>query len=1241
MFLKKLDFNTRNLLRSTYVITSIFQCIIELVENSLDAKATKIEIEIDFSKNDIHITDNGIGISLENLKVIGNRYVTSKCHTIEDLKQIKTYGFRGEALASIFQIADIEINTKIESSEEVYSLYVNYGKIKYCGISDNYIKYKSGTSIYVQNIFSKIPVRQKQLNKRRYIYEGIKKNIEILALIEPGVEFSVINKQNGRVILHTKSNNVSSLDTFKDLYDTLLSEDLISINLNSKDIPDYKFDKYSYSVSGFIGFSGSPKKYNEHFQRNYNDLFRPYIPTFILNTDKKLRKYPIFFLNISCSTDIYDICMDPSKRIVEFEDWESILNFIKLSIYNALEQYKINIQDYKESNDIERLSITQSKFFSSQSLNKKFSQNKDSIEKDRNSPLTYSTPFDKEISEDYIDISIRNDDNDIDDENNSIFSFSSSSNIDLFEEETINQKLNENKTTFGIRDKEEKINEEKKKDEKEKEKGKEEEEEEEEEEKLNIITDKEIENNNNYTINSNGDDTMRIFNFSENNFLNYTEFDDIDDLNKNDYSEFITQEKNDSSLELDIFPINKSIINEINENDYNIIEDDNNSNNINNENENIDLNKEIENINDNIISKLDENYNNESIAIKEKNDKVENNNIENSLKSDQNIILDNEFNTYSDMQQEKKLSNKRNGNKNQELNNEDSELELFDKYSYQSNSKSPIIQRAENIRRRKRKHLNEKTDHNYRINNSNKLSKSVNSFIEIAIDSKTKAKESTYNKKLTKIKINPLLERFKKFKKNNEMNIDLCSSLNNKNKNTDKNNDSNNVNLRGEIEYKDLRSKHEKKTTTSDINDSVEVSLKNQNELYESQSYRFNYETIYNKLINNKIIFNKQHLKNLQVIGQADQKFIVCKLTGYENKDKKKGNKKFSDILVLLDQHAIDERIQLEILIDQYKHGNSQGNGPEITNLTPAIRIILPNHEIKRIEEFTSEFKNIGIYFVEEDFKQSHINNDREITDQENEIINNYKSDYIDRDNHLKIGLFNLYNKNSILNNKNNENIGENKNEEEERKEEVNSSFTMNSSNISKSDELLSALSIIRIKKLPKLIVERCLTSVEKLTNIVRNCLYELEDSHSKYKSISSTISSPDKSSSFLENEKSKSNRSTNTSIFFSKNYQKEASLSIQSFNLSDRKLDFIPSSIYDILCSLACHKAIKFDDPLNLKECREIVEQMPSLKFPFQCAHGRPTIIPLINLTYLKQLSSLHIGFDKEYNSLLKKFSK
>ncbi|OUM57395.1 hypothetical protein PIROE2DRAFT_17640, partial [Piromyces sp. E2] len=360
--------------------------------------------------------------------------------------------------------------------------------------------------------------------------------------------------------------------------------------------------------------------------------------------------------------------------------------------------------------------------------------------------------------------------------------------------------------------------------------------------------------------------------------------------------------------------------------------------------------------------------------------------------------------------------------------------------------------------------------------------------------------------------------------------------------------------------------------------------------------------------------------------------------------------KKFSDLLVLLDQHAIDERIQLELLLHQYKHGNSKGNGPEITQLTPPIRIILPNHEIKRICEFKQEFKDIGIYFVEDDFKYSYYGgDDRELTYSEQEIIENYGSGYFDKDHHLKSNFFRLFNQDSILD-RNNENDIQKKDMGEE--EEAFSG--VNPSRASQANQLFSALSIIRVIKLPRLIVERCLTNVEKLTHIIRNCLYELENSSSKYKNShplseegSSSSSShstnfhskPPKATQFFSKQQHSLSAETNTSSYFRNKDSglNDHTITIQSFHFSDRKVDFIPSSIYSILCSLACHKAKKFDDPLSLKECRDIVEQMPSLQFPFQCAHGRPTMIPLINLTFLKKLSSFsHNSYSQECQSLL-----
>jgi len=365
-----------------------------------------------------------------------------------------------------------------------------------------------------------------------------------------------------------------------------------------------------------------------------------------------------------------------------------------------------------------------------------------------------------------------------------------------------------------------------------------------------------------------------------------------------------------------------------------------------------------------------------------------------------------------------------------------------------------------------------------------------------------------------------------------------------------------------------------------------------------------------------------------------------------------------------LDQHAIDERIQLEILINQYKHGNSKGNGPEITQLTPSIRIILPNNEIKRIEEFKQEFKEIGIYFEEEDFKNNHLDYDRELTHTEKEIINKYGSSYFDKDYHMKFDFLKIFKKDSLV-----EKNRVRHNEELDEFRMIDEHDSSDSSSKNHQELLLSALSIIRIVKLPKLIVERCLTNVEKLTSIIRNCLYELEDSSSKYKNrqfsseeettsplnrMSSTLSTSKESylsNSKVENSSSSSFTLVKTSSYFSSNdtispasdffLDTRVQPHIQSFHLSDRKIDFIPSSIYSILCSLACHKAVKFDDPLTLKECRDIVEQIPSLKFPFQCAHGRPTMIPLVNLTYLKKLSSSYVGYAKECKSLLKKFNK
>eukprot|EP00833_Pecoramyces_ruminatium_P002130 jgi/Orpsp1_1/1176162/evm.model.c7180000056617.1 len=753
--------------------------------------------------------------------------------------------------------------------------------------------------------------------------------------------------------------------------------------------------------------------------------------------------------------------MDPSKRIVEFEDWESILNFIKLTIYNALEQYKLIIQNYENDDGIQKLSITQSKFFNSQSLNKKTNKNNSIPEENYNNSLLDFHNTKEKTSTDVVDFIIQ-DDTDI--ENNSILSYSNNSIGEISEEGIIDHGIIDNKNDEDIdiiRNEENEMIKEK-------------------EESFKEVENIEINKKNNDNIindylNDQKDDTTDIFNISKDFFeLSYLDSNNNNNNGNNGDNEKDSQNKKDILPELDVLSTSSnSHISETQKTDYindSLLVDDIFHSDLLNKSEKLIINNDdvyISDVNndnieilsskckfcdsektvdDNANNNLNRDYNDEFILIKKHDFEIENNDIINVLKTNQDSIdetkIDN--NDSSNILETRELNNGSKNNEKIEQNDDEvnSDSDIFeedfnndiddtdddiddddndDDYEEteeeieESESDDNGMVKECNIGK---KSLNEKinfikektitSQDSLNISNNKKESSSIiisklnkndreNNIINKEFKESTNKQKSTRN--------NSLLERFKKFKKNNE-NIDLNinSELQpiNKNNVININNNDNNKHINENVNL------NNKNTIASSYPvefypSNNQQELLSQNEMYENKSYRFNYKTIYNKLLNNKIIFDKKHLKHLEVIGQADKKFIVCKLTKYEINNQNKDNKKFSDLLVLLDQHAIDERIQLEILVDQYKHGNSQGNGPEITQLTPAIRIILPNYEIKRIKEFIKEFKDIGIYFVEDDLKQCHTTNNRELTDQEKNIISNYgSSGYIDKDNNMK-----------------------------------------------------------------------------------------------------------------------------------------------------------------------------------------------------------------------------------------------
>ncbi len=193
-----LDELTINKIAAGEVIERPASVIKEMIENSIDAEAKNINIEI---KNGgvsyIRITDDGKGIEKEDLELSFERHATSKIRTAEDLNEIKSMGFRGEALASIAAIAKVEMKSKTKTAEIGNRILVEGGSVielEECGCPN-------GTTITVENLFYNTPVRYKFL-KKDYTETGyIEDVVTRLALVHPDISFKLINA--GKVIIQT------------------------------------------------------------------------------------------------------------------------------------------------------------------------------------------------------------------------------------------------------------------------------------------------------------------------------------------------------------------------------------------------------------------------------------------------------------------------------------------------------------------------------------------------------------------------------------------------------------------------------------------------------------------------------------------------------------------------------------------------------------------------------------------------------------------------------------------------------------------------------------------------------------------------------------------------------------------------------------------------------------------------------------------------------------------------------
>ncbi|OLR64222.1 DNA mismatch repair protein MutL [Peptoniphilus porci] len=342
MMIRLLDEATISKIAAGEIIENPASIVKELVENSIDAGADNILIEIRGESTDfIKVSDNGSGFSEEDLNIAFLRHSTSKLEKIEDLEKIRTLGFRGEALASISNISKIKLMTKREEDLAGNSLVIENGKI----IKKNKIGMPKGTTFVITDVFYNTPVRKKFLRKDLTEINNIIDTVQKIALSNNNIKFTLI--KDGKTILNTGSDK----DPINRIFSILGSEIASSLNEGS-------FESENYKIKGF--FSD-----NKTFRSNRDSQYIFVNGRFIKNinisraVEKKyhslipLNRYPVFVLYIDIDPKLIDVNIHPKKNEIKISN-ENILNAILTEIveeviYPNRSIREIEIKDKEEN----------------------------------------------------------------------------------------------------------------------------------------------------------------------------------------------------------------------------------------------------------------------------------------------------------------------------------------------------------------------------------------------------------------------------------------------------------------------------------------------------------------------------------------------------------------------------------------------------------------------------------------------------------------------------------------------------------------------------------------------------------------------------------------------------------------------------------------------------------------------------------------------------------------------------
>lgn len=330
MSITLLDQNTINKIAAGEVIERPSSVVKELVENAIDAGATAVTVEIkEGGISFIRVTDNGSGIGKDEIEIAFKRHATSKIKCVEDLMAVSSLGFRGEALASIAAVSQVELITKTADSLSGARYTIdggNAGKITDIGAPE-------GTTFIVRNLFYNTPVRRKFLKTATTEGGYIGSLIEYLALSHPDISFRFISNNQNK--LHT-SGNMNLKDIIYNVYGRDITNNLYEVTGKSQDI----------EASGFIGKPAICRgnRTYENYYINGRYIKSSIITKAIEDAYKGFimpHNYPFSAIHFKINPAVIDVNVHPTKMELRFSNNEYIYNFVYDTCLKALKSKEL------------------------------------------------------------------------------------------------------------------------------------------------------------------------------------------------------------------------------------------------------------------------------------------------------------------------------------------------------------------------------------------------------------------------------------------------------------------------------------------------------------------------------------------------------------------------------------------------------------------------------------------------------------------------------------------------------------------------------------------------------------------------------------------------------------------------------------------------------------------------------------------------------------------------------------